>query len=117
MLYPISVCVIVSFLAGNSNAGPVSRVTYNGTAEIRTNPERGFRFEVDNGCDEGSITDHQLDLITRFNLSVVQTYCYLPSTPVLPPSSFAAIAQAFARLKSVGAKALLRFACVLVKYL
>ena len=83
---------------------------YNGTAEIVLSPERGFRMEIDNGCDIGGITDDQLKTMQRLNLTVAQTYCYLPTAPILNQSTFGAINKAFAKLRSIGAKALWRFA-------
>ena len=34
--------------------------TYRGATGMVSNPERGFRMEIDNGCDVGGITDEQV---------------------------------------------------------
>jgi len=84
------------------------------------NPERGFRHEIDAGCDVGPAADARwaqtLADVATYNLTVVQTYCYLVpenETDVqaqLSPAALGKAAEAFARLRMAGAKALLRFA-------
>eukprot|EP00038_Savillea_parva_P003016 m.120027 g.120027 ORF g.120027 m.120027 type:complete len:703 (+) comp11042_c0_seq1:3-2111(+) len=88
---------------------PVTR-SFRGTGNMVSNPERGFRMEIDTACDEGGITDSIVETMHRLNLTVAQTYCYLPTTPTLNASAHDAVSTAFEVLRSAGVKALWRFA-------
>lgn len=68
--------VIAALMMTNANEGSVhhhtdkiqwevtqlQRATYRGSAAMVSNPERGFRFEIDNGCDRGGITADQIGM-------------------------------------------------------
>eukprot|EP00663_Eupelagonemidae_sp_cell21sb_P010661 gene10661-biopygen2922 len=85
--YIVSFGYMVSLLLFIAHATPLSALsalrTYAGTPDARPNPERGFRHETQDMCftpngDLGGLTAQKLAQIKRFNLTVVQTYCYLP---------------------------------------
>jgi hypothetical protein len=97
--------------------------SFNGSTEMRTNPERGFRHELDDFCAwEGADGrwqpdvngSHQLQRLHEAapnNLSVVQAYCYLDGEhDTIPPTVFRTLERGFDRLRAAGVKALFRFA-------
>ena len=100
--------------------GGLQTATFKGSPELVLNPERGFRHEIDSGCDSGPAADARwtqvLAEMAQYNLTVVQTYCYLvPESETQVPAQLSTatvgkLADAFARLRTAGAKALLRFA-------
>lgn len=100
--------------------GGLQTATFKGSPELVLNPERGFRHEIDSGCDSGPVADARwtqvLAEMAQYNLTVVQTYCYLvPESETQVPAQLSTatvgkLADAFARLRTAGAKALLRFA-------
>ena len=73
------------------------------------NPERGFRHEIDRGCTDG-IDNKTLAQLAQYNLTVAQTYCYLPNTSTLSAATIASMDAAFNSLRRNGIKALWRFA-------
>ena len=56
------------------------------------------------------VTSIQVATMHELNLTVAQTYCYLPTDPTLTPATLTAVKSAFATLRAAGVKALLRFA-------
>jgi hypothetical protein len=108
-------------------AGPALQQTvtvqFNGTTEMRTNPERGFRHELDDFCAWSDTHGrwhadvnggHQLRRLVQAgpnNLSVVQAYCYLDGeSDAIPPALIRTLDRGFGRLRAAGVKALFRFA-------
>eukprot|EP00040_Diaphanoeca_grandis_P035361 m.222177 g.222177 ORF g.222177 m.222177 type:complete len:689 (-) comp33365_c0_seq1:650-2716(-) len=89
---------------------PTTTYYFTGTSAMRSNPERGFRHEIDQGCDRGGITDAQIAQMVQNNLTVSQVYCYLPVNDTLTPQVFQSVQAAFDKLRSAGVKALWRFA-------
>lgn len=90
-------------------------ILYPGTTELRSNPDRGFRHELDDLC----LAEHgvsgalsRLDECAKNNLTLAQTYCYLDPRASLQPGDpfLEMIEKGFARMRAVGVKALLRFA-------
>ena len=89
--------------------------TYRGTGREIRNPERGFRHETQDMCGTATggpagLTKAQLQQIKHYNLTVVQTYCYLPLDSTISPDTLRVLRLAFAQLRAVGVKALWRFA-------
>ena len=82
---------------------------YRGTGEMRSNPERGFRHEL-HPDENGTLTQLSLDQLRMFNLTVGQTYWYLPVEPVLSEQTLAGVSKTLRTLRGVGVKALFRFA-------
>jgi hypothetical protein len=101
---------------------PPTVTHYQGSAMQLLNPERGFRLELDQGCDSGPAADKSwaqtLADATKYNLTVIQTYCYLVppgATGQQVPAQLSAdmlgrVAKSFSQLRQNGAKALFRFA-------
>ena len=71
---------LVALLAAPPPARPGARF-YHGSAEMVSNPERGFRHEIDGGCTAQGISDAVLAELALFNLTVAQTYCCEPIPP------------------------------------
>ena len=98
----------------------ITRVHFKGSADMVLNPERGFRLELDQGCDDGSMADEAwvqaMADAAQYNITVVQTYCYLgtPNQTVVPEhlsqDMLDRVDRAFSQLRSNSAKALFRFA-------
>jgi hypothetical protein len=97
------------------------RHTFRTTVDARPNPERGFRTQLVNArikrpSDEppgGPFPwpDPNLRHAAEFNLSVVQTYCYLGSeSDTLNASLLEAMDAGFERHRQAGVKSLFRFA-------
>jgi hypothetical protein len=90
--------------------------TFAGTGEMRSNPERGFRNELHGACTgewgagSGGFSDQDMSDMRSMNLTIAQVYCYLPNTTRLGANDTLAIEHAARQLRSVGAKALWRFA-------
>ena len=82
---------------------------YRGSAELRDNPERGFRHELHPDAN-GTLPPLQLQQLREYNLTVGQTYWYLPPEPVLSEATIAGVEKTLRTLRSVGVKALFRFA-------
>ena len=75
-----------------------------------SNPERGFRHEIDGGCSTAGIVNGSIEELRLYNLTVAQTYCYLSNDTQLSPAALARMDNAFATLRKAGVKALWRFA-------
>eukprot|EP01052_Picozoa_sp_SAG31_P032726 SAG31_NODE_3617_length_4064_cov_41.284741_6_plen_133_part_00 len=64
-------------------------VTYKGSAKVVLNPERGFRLELDQGCNSGPTADAQwsktMAAAAKYNITVIQTYCYLSTEETTVP--------------------------------
>ena len=89
------------------SASPPSYVSYDGSAAMLMNPERGFRWELDDFPSTAGLSD-----ALALNVTLAQCYAYLPasrSTP-LNASFLAALDGGFAALRAAGVKAVLRFA-------
>ena len=71
---------LVALLAAPPPARPTARF-YRGSAAMVSNPERGFRHEIDGGCTAQGISDAVLAELGSFNLTVAQTYCCEPIPP------------------------------------
>ena len=82
---------------------------YAGTAAPTPNPDRGFRYELDQLLDLDK-TKAQVAALREYNITVAQAYVYLPTTTPLPPPVLANLTAGFAYLRRVGMRALLRFA-------
>lgn len=82
---------------------------YKGSASMINNPERGFRHELHPDSD-GNLSAPELEQLKQFNLTVAQTYWYLPSIPVLSEQTINGVVHTLRTLRSVGVKALFRFA-------
>ena len=82
---------------------------YRGTAEMRSNPERGFRHEL-HPDENGTLSPLELEQLKQFNLTVGQTYWYLPADPVLSEQTLQGVTKTLRTLRRVGVKALFRFA-------
>lgn len=115
VLSPLSLCIVSLSLSVVSTgrasaAGATTRIAvYSGTAEMRSNPERGFRHEL-HPDENGTISPLQLSQLERFNLTVGQTYWYLPANPVLSEQTLRGVTKTLRTLRSVGVKSLFRFA-------
>jgi hypothetical protein len=99
----------VAFASDAGGLDPVAHI-YAGTASMVGNPERGFRHEIDSGCDAGGIMAKTLAQLAQFNLTVAQTYCYLPNATKISSATVQRMDTAFASLRGAGVKALWRFA-------
>ena len=96
--------------AGAAAAEPALHThLYRGSAELRDNPERGFRHELHPDAN-GTLPPLQLQQLREYNLTVGQTYRYLPPEPVLSEATIAGVEKTLRTLRSVGVKALFRFA-------
>ena len=82
---------------------------FNGTGELRSNPERGFRHELHPDAN-GTISTSSLDQLRMYNLTVAQTYFYLPDAPVLSRATIEGVGYTLRTLRQRGVKALWRFA-------
>lgn len=82
--------------------------TYTGSYDFVPNPERGFRHEFDNGCE--GISEQQIQQLKLYNLTVAQTYCYIPNATELSQETLDSVSTAFGQLRDAGVKALWRFA-------
>jgi hypothetical protein len=104
---------------------PQTVVHFNGTTEMRSNPERGFRHELDDFCAWSDTQvprqwhpdvngSHQMQRLFEAkpnNLTVVQAYCYLDGeSDLIPPALLETLDRGFDRLRASGVKALFRFA-------
>eukprot|EP01052_Picozoa_sp_SAG31_P040522 SAG31_NODE_5889_length_2272_cov_1.308790_2_plen_100_part_00 len=58
----------------------------------------------------GTLPPLQLDQLAEYNLTVGQTYWYLPADPVLSEAILAGVTKTLRTLRAVGVKALFRFA-------
>jgi hypothetical protein len=76
---------------------------------MRSNPERGFRHEL-HPDTSGTLSPLQLSQLSAFNLTVAQTYWYLPPTPVLSEQTLQGVTKTLRTLRRAGVKALFRFA-------
>jgi len=100
-------------------------VHFNGTTEMRSNPERGFRHELDDFCAWSDTQvprqwhpdvngSHQMQRLFEAkpnNLTVVQAYCYLDGeSDLIPAALLETLDRGFDRLRASGVKALFRFA-------
>jgi len=91
--------------------GELVTLGLKGSAKMISNPERGFRFEIDGGCDAGAgVSDKELAIMRALNITVAQTYCYLSPSPTIDQAAIERMHVAFARLRAAGIKALWRFA-------
>jgi hypothetical protein len=115
-------CCVAAMIAASAPASPLSTAAamvlppsslrtriYSGTADMRRNPERGFRHEL-HPDGNGTLTPASLLQLAEYNLSVAQTYWYLPSDPVLSEATLKGVSKTLRTLRSVGVKALFRFA-------
>ena len=84
-------------------------VSSSASVPLLRNPERGFRHEL-HPDENGTVSQQQLNELKTFNLTVGQTYWYLPSTPKLSNSTISGVEKTLRMLRSVGVKALFRFA-------
>ena len=78
------------------------------------NPERGFRDEVHPDLD-GGFPAGTFETMARFNLSVAQTYYYLPTAGGIPnatlgPRVLKGVSTALSAMRAAGVKAKWRFA-------
>ena len=104
---------------------PTRTLLFNGTSEMRSNPERGFRHEihpnikgphdVNTTAPSGTVSAANLAELGTFNLTVAQLYYYLPCegdpcNETLPAEVIEGVATTLKALRSVGVKALWRFA-------
>ena len=100
---------IFSLLLALTTAQPTTH-TYKGSSRIVPNPNRGFRHELDQLLDLTK-TKTQVAALAAFNITVAQTYVYLPAgSDVLSDATLANLSAGLSYLRSVGLKALLRFA-------
>lgn len=83
---------------------------FTGSPHLVSNPERGFRHEIDGGCSTSGMANASIEELRLFNLTVAQTYCYLSNDTQLSPAALARMGNAFATLRKAGVKALWRFA-------
>ena len=125
MVPPVSIAVVQLCKTGSprlkTDDAVGKTVNYRGSAMQLVNPERGFRLELDQGCDSGPAADKSwaqtLADATEYNLTVIQTYCYLvppgagKQVPAqLSPDVLGRVTKSFSKLRQNGAKALFRFA-------
>ena len=97
--------------AGSSSSVELHTYLFRGSADIRNNPERGFRHEL-HPDENGTLAQQQLDELREYNLTVAQTYWYLPSDAVLTNQTIDGVVKTLDTLRAVGVKALFRFAFV-----
>ena len=113
LLVVVVLLLQTSSLAVVASAAPgrVSLRTYfyDGTPDMRSNPERGFRHEL-HPDENGTLSQPVLDQLRVNNLTVGQTYWYLPSVPVLTNDTLDGVVKTLKTLRSVGVKSLFRFA-------
>ena len=120
LLRPLVLALLLVLVHAQPAPPTLQTVVFKGTARMLLNPERGFRHELDQGCDVGAAADahwaQTLADMAKYNLTVVQIYCYLvpANETVVPahlsPTALVKAAEVFARLRTAGVKALLRFA-------
>ena len=104
---------------------PTRTLLFRGSAEMRSNPERGFRHEIHpcmdtahacpSGTHTGTVSAANLAELREFNLTVAQLYYYLPCegdpcNETLPAEVIAGVATTLQQLRAAGTKALFRFA-------
>ena len=100
---------LVLFAAVAASPGATHTYLYQGTSEIRNNPERGMRHEL-HPDQNGTLPSSVLEQLKMYNLTVAQTYWYLPSEPQLSPDIIAGVRKTLRTLRTAGVKALFRFA-------
>jgi hypothetical protein len=106
--------------AGAQHTDVTRRANFKGSADMVLNPERGFRLELDQGCDDGPTADEAwtqaMADAAQYNITVIQTYCYLgtPNQTAVPAQlsqdMLGRVDRAFSQLRSSSTKALFRFA-------
>ena len=97
-----------------SSPPPQEPRRWRGSAEMVLNPERGFRDEVHPDLD-GNFPTGTFETMARFNLSVAQTYYYLPTAGGIPnatlgPRVLKGVSTALSAMRAAGVKAKWRFA-------
>ena len=120
MLAVLGISLAIARSHAQAAAAPLQTATFRGSSEMLLNPERGFRLELDQGCDGKAAAAARwaatLADVAKYNITVVQTYCYLVAeNEAQVPAQLSAevlsrVAEAFTRLRMGKAKALLRFA-------
>jgi hypothetical protein len=114
MLRLLYAALALAAIAAAGGTVPSSQVprrhAFTGTPAMVSNPERGFRHEIDGGCSPAGMSNASIEELRRFNLTVAQTYCYLSNDTQLAPAALRSMDAAFATLRRAGVKALWRFA-------
>ena len=121
----VATVLLVAAIVSGDVVTPTRTLLFSGTSEMRSNPERGFRHEIhpsikgtheiNKTAPSGTISAATLAELGEFNLTVAQLYYYLPCegdpcNETLSDEVVAGVATSLAALRSVGAKALWRFA-------
>ena len=105
----MSTLTLILFAAAAVAALPTRTYLYHGTSQIRNNPERGMRHVLHPDQD-GTLSASVLEQLKMYNLTVAQTYWYLPSDPQISPDTIAGVRKTLHTLRTAGVKALFRFA-------
>ena len=102
---------------------PLTPRVYHGSARLLVNPDRGFRHQFGNDqnmgtsgampnrdlCHKDGPAPEDLAAAAKYNLTIAQAYCFLPTDPVLSPAFLSRVNTSFQTLRDHGIKALLRF--------
>ena len=102
---PFAALLLAAAVAAAASTASAA-ASFDGSADLLINPERGFRWEFDSFPSLDGLAD-----AIALNVSIAQCYAYLPAAPVPLNSSFlSALDAGFGALRVAGLKAVLRFA-------
>ena len=88
LLYAALALAGAAAAGGTVPSGQVPRRhAFTGTPAMVSNPERGFRHEIDGGCSPAGMSNASIEELRRFNLTVAQTYSYLSNDTQLAPAA------------------------------